>query len=201
MYKAKAPRWAPPQHGWKPLAAEAKILPHGASNDGRLDFIALKEHYEGVGIHSLDLVKADKVLDSLFYSGEKKPHMWWEEFEKQLTKAFAIYDKKENRQVHSDEMKLRILCKKINADFLQSARAGINIELSKVPMTMTYTHALATFRNEVNRKFPPDMTNNNNRARRINEAGSSKEIHFKAEVKAEVEEEATVEDVVVGASK
>ena len=69
--------------------AEAKILPHAGSNDGRLDFVALKEHYEGVGIHSLDLVKADKVLDSLFYSGEKKPHMWWEEFEKQLTKAFA----------------------------------------------------------------------------------------------------------------
>ena len=75
-------------------------------------------------------------------------------------------------------MKLRILCKKINADFLQSARAGINIELSKVPMTMAYTHALATFRNEVNRKFPPDMTNNNNRARRINEAGSSQRNSF-----------------------
>ena len=51
--------------------------------------------------------------------------MWWEEFEKQLTKAFAIYDKKENRQVHSDEMKLRILCKKINADFYRVLEPGL----------------------------------------------------------------------------
>ena len=80
--------------------------------------------------------------------------------------------------MYSDEMKLRILCKNINADFLQNARAGINIELSKIPMTMTYAHALVTFRNEVNRKFPPDMTNNNNRSRRIDKIGSYQKNSF-----------------------
>ena len=32
--------------------------------------------------------KADKILHELNYTGEKKPHMWWNEFEKQLTSAF-----------------------------------------------------------------------------------------------------------------
>ena len=133
-----------------------------------MDFIALQEHYEGVGVNSVEIITADKVLDSLFYAGEKKPHMWWEEFEKQLTKSFAVYDKKEDRAVYSDEMKLRTLLKKINVDFLKTAKATINLELSRIPMIMTYTHALAMFRNEVNSKFPPNLSSNNQRSCRIN---------------------------------
>ena len=114
--------------------AEAKILPHVGENNGCLDFIALREHYEGVGVNSIEMIKADKVLNSLYYAGEKKPHMWWEEFEKQLTKAFAVYHRNEGRQVHSDAMKLRILVQKVNADFLQTAKSSINIELTCDPM-------------------------------------------------------------------
>jgi hypothetical protein len=73
--------------------AEAKIQAHEDSKDGRLDYISLREHYEGVGLHALDLTKAETILTSLFYSGEKKPHMWWEEFEKQLTSAFTIFNR------------------------------------------------------------------------------------------------------------
>ena len=65
-------------------------------------------------------------------------------------------------------MKLRILLQKINADFLQSVKAAMSIELAHIPLMMTYEQALMTFRNEVNRKHPPGMTNNNNRTRRIN---------------------------------
>jgi len=90
--------------------AEAKIMPHANENNGRLDFTALYDHYEGVGVHAIDITKADHIIDSLFYAGERKPHMWWEEFEKQLSMAFVIYDRREGRQVYSDEMKLRILC-------------------------------------------------------------------------------------------
>jgi hypothetical protein len=150
--------------------AEAKILSFAAEHNGRKDFIALKEHYEGVGINAIDIVHADKVIETLFYSGEKKPHMWWDEFEKQLTMSFAVYDKKEQRQVYSDDMKLRILCRKINADFLQSIRTSISIELTRIPVTMTYNQALTTFRNEVNRKFPPQSTAHaGTRTRRINQ--------------------------------
>jgi len=74
--------------------AESKIQMHANAFDGRLDYKALKEHFEGVGINSVDIVKADKALETLFYSGEKKPHMWWEEFEMQLTTCFTIYDRK-----------------------------------------------------------------------------------------------------------
>ena len=95
--------------------------------------------------------------------------MWWEEFEKQLTAAFASYDKKEKRQVYSDEMKLRILIKKINADFLGSAKAGVNIELTRPNITMTYEQALQMFRNVVNVKFPPDMGGTKRPRRQINE--------------------------------
>ena len=154
--------------------AEAKILPHATDVNGRLDFIALRDHYEGVGVNSVNILKAEKVIDSLFYAGEKKPHMWWEEFEKQLTRSFAVYDTKEGRQVYSDEMKLRTLVKKVNADFLNSAKATINLELSRVPRTITYEHALATLRNEVNRKFPPDVSSSQ-RSRRINQVNSGKD--------------------------
>ena len=53
--------------------------------------------------------------------------MWWEKFEKQLTSAFVAYEKHEKRQVHSNEMKLRILLDKFNADFLAHMKAGIGI--------------------------------------------------------------------------
>ena len=51
--------------------AEAKILPFVVSTNGRGTFKALFEHYEGVGLHSVDIIQADEVIDSLFYAGEK----------------------------------------------------------------------------------------------------------------------------------
>jgi hypothetical protein len=100
--------------------AESKILQHANDNNGRLDYLALKAHYEGVGVNAIEILKAEKVLSDLFYGGERKPHMWWEEFELQLTRAFAICDRTEQRQVYSEHQKLRLLCKKINADFLNA---------------------------------------------------------------------------------
>ena len=52
----------------------------------------------------------------MLYAGEKPPRTWWDEFEIRLTNAFAIIDKDARRQVHTDEMKLRLLNKKIRAD-------------------------------------------------------------------------------------
>ena len=61
-------------------------------NDGRLYFITLKNHYEEFGIHAVKHFEADKILQDLFYSGEKNPHMWWNEFERQLSGKFNTYD-------------------------------------------------------------------------------------------------------------
>ena len=92
--------------------AEQKILPHKDLNNGRVDYMALKEFYEGVGANAKATLKAETDLQDLFYAGEKKPHMWWDEFEVRLTNAFALVDKEAGRQVHTDEMRLRMLNKK-----------------------------------------------------------------------------------------
>ena len=140
--------------------AESKIQTHLAANNGRLDFQALVEHFEGSGIHSVDIVREDKILKTLDYLGEKRPQMWWTQFEIELNFAFTAYQKKENRVVHLEDMKLRILLGKIKADFLSNAKASINVALAAVPMTMTYTQAITTFRQMVHSKYPPDIIPN-----------------------------------------
>ena len=152
--------------------AEVKMLPHGDANDGRRDFIILKEHYEGVGVNAIGILEAKETIRSLHYAGEKKLHMWWDTFERKFTHAFTIMDKKERRNVYSDEMKLRMLVQKINVDFLQSIKSAIIVQLTKSPVTMTYNQALMTFRNEVNRKFPPTLTPLNSRPWRVNEVST-----------------------------
>ena len=84
----------------------------------------------------------------------KYPHIWWEKFETDLTTAFTIYNRKENREVHSNDIKLRILIKKINAHFLQETKSTIEVDMTRIPMTMTYGTALENFRNQVYSKFP-----------------------------------------------
>ena len=58
--------------------AEMRIKAHEAERDGRINWMALKEHYEGVGIHAFDIIEAEAILTDLFFSGEKFPHMYWE---------------------------------------------------------------------------------------------------------------------------
>ena len=78
--------------------AEAKIHSFAAQTDGRIDYQALVDHYEGVGVHAIYITKAEATLKGLFYSGEKKTHMWWEEFKKQLTSDCVAYDKHDKRK-------------------------------------------------------------------------------------------------------
>ena len=132
--------------------AESKMVHNVQKNDLRLDFIVLKNHYDGAGVHAIDIVKAYNIIQDLFYLGEKKLHMWWDEFETQLTDAFNTYDWHEKRSVHSDNQKLRMLKIKINADFLQSTKSSINLELDRTPVNLFYDNALAVFRNQVNQK-------------------------------------------------
>ena len=63
--------------------------------------------------------------------------MWWDEFEVRLTNAFSAIDKEENRVVHTDKMKLRLLNKKIKADFLITMKTNIEMQMNITPMTMT----------------------------------------------------------------
>ncbi|MCP4745298.1 MAG: hypothetical protein GY874_04025, partial [Desulfobacteraceae bacterium] len=145
--------------------AEQKILPHKDLNDGRIDFMTLKEFYEGVGANAKATLKAETDLQDLFYAGEKKPHMWWDEFEVRLTNAFAVVDKDAGRQVHTDEMRLRLLNKKIEADFLSSMKTNIEMQMNMVPMMMTFASVMSNYCNTVNQRHP-ESANTNTRCNR-----------------------------------
>jgi hypothetical protein len=68
--------------------AEAKIQGLQRLNDGREAYKRLVEHYVGEGIHAIDIREADEVLNSLFYAGEKPPHMWLAGFQKMSHSCF-----------------------------------------------------------------------------------------------------------------
>ena len=146
--------------------AEATVQALQDKRCGRVAFKALMDHYEGVGVYGTDIIRAERILYTLHYNGEKKPYMWWTEFEKQLTWAFGAHDSKEGRIVYSDVMRLRMLLRKVQADFLSSQKASIDVELSKVPMTYTYSQALQCFREAVTKKFPPTLLNESSTYRR-----------------------------------
>ena len=180
--------------------AEAKMIHNALKNDGRLNFIALKNHYEGVGIHAIGIFKADKIIQYLFYSGKKKPHMWLDEFERQLTDAFNTYDWHEKCSVQSNNQNLCMLNRKNNAEFLQSTKSSINLEICRTPDNLSYDNNIAAFQNQVNQKYLPELsTYNNRRPRRVNQVysiGGGRGVTFKAE-----ENVITVEEVDVAAKE
>ena len=115
--------------------AESVIKVFETERNGRKDWLSLKIHYEGQGLYSKDVMQAEKDLNTMYYLGEKKPTMWWLEFEKRLNNAFNVYVRVEKRQVHSDNMKLRILLDKVRCNWLSSIKTSISIELTKLPVT------------------------------------------------------------------
>ena len=56
-----------------------------------------------------------------------------------------------------------MLNRQIHVDFLQATRSSINIELSITLFKLSYDNALAEFRNQVNQKYPPELSTFNNR--------------------------------------
>ena len=90
--------------------------------------------------------------------GERKLHVWWSEFKIQPNFAFDAYSRVEGRSMHSEHTKLRIFDEENNVDFLNSVKASISTDLTAIPLTIIYDQALATFRQEVNIKFPLTMT-------------------------------------------
>ena len=152
--------------------AEATIKPHENIHDGRNDWKALKEHYEGSGIFARDIIQAENDLASMIYTGEKKSTMYWTLFETRLNWAFHVFAKAEN-VIFSDAMKLRRLLSNIQCEWLTGAKNTIKGELSKHPMVYTYRQALALVRTEVNKKHPTGLYQGNSR-RAVSEAASGR---------------------------
>ena len=84
-------------------------------------------------------------------------------FETRLTVAFTTIDRDEDEVIYSGITKLRLLNRKIQADFLEGTCTNIELILAKVPVTITYDIALASYRDCINMKYPPRST------RRLNE--------------------------------
>ena len=150
--------------------AEAKIRSHTHQGNGRYDFIALTEHYEGVGFHAVAITKAEDTISNMYCSGEEF-QMNWEKFERELNLAWSTLDKIESRVVYSDERKIRILFQKVkSADFLRTMCTTLESQILSPQHGITYEHCMTAFRNEVRKKFPPEATTNT-RSRRIQSTG------------------------------
>ena len=68
-----------------------------------------------------------------------------------------MYNKREGRIVHSNDIQMRIFLNKINANFLTTTKVIISVELSRIPMIYTYEQAIVLFRDTVNDKFTPKI--------------------------------------------
>ena len=134
--------------------AEQKVLPQKDHLNVWEDLLAPKYFYEGVGLNANSILAAENDIQELFYAVEKKPHMWWDEFDIRLTHSFAISNKDAGRQVHTDKLKLHLLNKKIPAKFLTTMKTTIEMHMSVIPITITYYCAIASYRIKVNQIFP-----------------------------------------------
>lgn len=162
--------------------AEAKVQGLVSKRDGRLDYMALKDHYEGVGLHAKNIIWAEKVLAERYYNGERKPQMWWDKFEQELTLAYTIFDRVEKRQVHSDQTKLRTLLKKVHADFLEATKASIDVRATDPVNPITFQQALAIFRNKVN-ETPTSVLTKGASRRNINEVQRGGKVQNKESIR------------------
>lgn len=50
--------------------AKAKIQTHNQPNNGREDYLALSNHYVGLGVLAFDVTKAEKIIDSLYHNSK-----------------------------------------------------------------------------------------------------------------------------------
>ena len=57
------------------------------------------------------------ILTDLLYSGEKKPHMWSDEFKRKFMNAFDVINKDEECQVYSNKTRIRNTNGKVKANF------------------------------------------------------------------------------------
>ena len=66
---------------------EAEAMLQNISNErnGRAEFNILRAHFERIGIFANDKLKARNIIDILYYNGENPPHMWFAQFEQDLT--------------------------------------------------------------------------------------------------------------------
>ena len=65
-------------------------MPYKDIHVDHVDFMALKEYYEGVGAKTKSILTAERNLQDLFYARDKSPHIWWYRFEVRIKNAFYV---------------------------------------------------------------------------------------------------------------
>jgi hypothetical protein len=140
------------------LTANAKIQSIVDQNNGRLMFTTLRDHYVGSGLFANDITRATNTIETIFYTGEKPPHMWWDKFKADLEWAYNKIQTKATlgRVVYTEEDKLRKLPDRIKADFLAPQMAHINAQWCMIPCPITHDMALQQLQQVVYRKHPPN---------------------------------------------
>src|SRR5210317_2647115 len=131
--------------------ADGAISAINTENDGRKAFMAVKSRFVGQGIMMTSVTKAERTVEKLYYSGEKYPSMYWQKFETELNRAYAILDKHAQRTVYSDQAKLQKLQTRIQSNELKMTREGVSASLAHIPMQMTYDKAM-TINPNINRR-------------------------------------------------
>ena len=110
---------------------------------GRATFKALVAKYEGTGIMAISLQKAENTIQTLFYSGEKRPHMWWDKFVTELNAAYTAKDRHKGRQCYTNAEKLKhMVYRRLQADITSDLKTNFEVKLGEVPMTLTYDSAI-----------------------------------------------------------
>ena len=128
--------------------AEALIKLNEKDANGRKFWKDLKLHYEGTGMHAVDVMAASNTLTGLIYKGEFPPKETWDIFERKLNTAFATYVKHYKRETHCNEMKLTLLSNKVQCPKMAAISAAIQVAIT-ASGTYLYENAMASYKAEV----------------------------------------------------
>ena len=108
---------------------ESVIKIHKEERNERKDWKYLKYHYEGIWVYSNYILKTELDLKNLTYTGENKPTMWWTTFERRLSLAYQTYVKHEVREVHSDQISIRVMLEKVTCNSIGKIKSSIKVWL------------------------------------------------------------------------
>ena len=131
--------------------AEGKLAPLVDDLDGRKDFQALVDHYEGTGPDAMDLQKANNFIARQYYGGEKSRDMCWDVFEAKLVASFVALERHYGVGQHcSPQYQLDVLMEKVQAPFLSLAKETLEAQRKHGENGLTFAQALKHFRDKVN---------------------------------------------------
>ena len=155
-------------------SAEQWIKPHAKRQSGREDMEALRRHYSGEGNTSRRIAAAERIRDTLHYKNERA--MSFSTFLDKMQKMFNIFEE-ENEPI-SEQVKVRILLRKVEHPQLQDAVNALRVRASMSGSTFTEcaNHLSAQVSelpdSQSSRKISAAATNNSKDPKRIRGGGA-----------------------------